>query len=889
MAQELIQSATVLTNELRLHDWKNAKMSITFGESDQDGEYCYLNVKYKATEEKMDFILDRDTYNIAGPTIITLNDHKIWHENNDGPNSGLNADLLDGRHAIEFKDRYGYHHFVHMFKPPTIAPKHFVKIARFTTRKVGTPDEFKSDGTPPYSGIFKYTGNGVGGVSTDDVVTPGGTFTATDIISGMQIRDAITQFQADTPYALDDYDPDLFHSTNMLTQGVYNGTLRAAVTMLKDGHPTTFDIHVGLFENPLTTEKDGWNAIDKYFYVSLHDETLPFLKESDWTLATKNDSHLNDGVFDLSKVNADTDDLNGDKDANGKVVDGYNPTYPNFPSYAWSDNAMASRANNNYGFLDDVTSGHAMANLYFSKPDGTKAQAMTELRREFNNNASAALVNKMNAIKALGTAMADLDGNGIDDKVDKINNDIKAAKDDYDNDVDDMQDDLDDMENVSLAHSNPTEAHDRHQTQVDLPSNNTGKYTPPVKTEEDAEPYRSNRRREPFPDANAKDQGDSYQQFVDIMRLYHVASRTDVIDGISVDTHFFDLYVAVDAKAEVRVQPYMSSACLMYNFQPCLQEADLPQRKFIRPKSIYDNRYASVRHRHYDYERRIWELTLEADQLWKNFDNYVKLEQGYQNAQKIMQTDKNGRVYAAVDNMERHTEPVARRAAGRVMVTLKQALHSIEGEVDQFCSCLGVSEITIDELYALKGINGNIQEQLDALDKAIGDLKDAVDNIWDAINTLAADIIASMGDFVKKSGDQMTGSLWMKYNGKTYKDDPAGYEKPESFVGVKFFSDAPGAKHGGYLYGATPESHVGLGVEKVPGSGAQSDWALAVTPKIDDSDGYAIMLNHTRIQFTKNGRGGGGTPTTFNLDFEKLRDWWHNEIAPTTSYGELDG
>jgi len=930
MAENLLQSATVLTNQLKLHDWNGASMSISFGESDQDGSLSFLNLKYKASAGKMDFIIDRDIYNIVGPTFITLNGKKIWHENNDGPNSGLNADLLDGRHAVEFKDRYGYHHFMHMFqKPPTVTDKCFVKVATFTMRKVGTPEDFRSDGTPPYSGIFEFTGNGVGGVTTDSVVVPGGTFRKSDIIEGMQIRDAITQFQANTPYALSDYDPDLFHTTNMLTQGVYNGTLRGCVTILKDKHPTTFDFHIGLFENPTAPkEADGWEAIHKYFYVSLHDETLPFLDEDDWTLATNNDPHLNKGVPDLDKsgnpynVNADTDDINHDRLSGGGVNDGYKSSFPSFPKYTWTDDSKPGYADNT-GLVDTIVAGHAMANLYFDKPDKERAERLKELKREYGNNAQSALEGSIKKIKDLGLAMAKLGGDdelaesGIKVGVDTTGTTgttgtdpvaaaiaamqaaVDSAKDDYDDKSKDALNDISQNQGTSLdkIHRNdppkgvdtPTEDHNRYKTKVDITNTLTrGDYKEPIMTEEDAHPFKTERRRKAFPDPTKKDQDDSYQQFVDIMRLYHVKSRKDIIDGIPVQTYYFDLYMCVDAKAEVRIQPYMSSQCLVYNFQPCVQEADLPMTKFIRPKSIYDNRYASVRHRHYDYERRIWENTLEVDQIWKNFDNYVKIAQGYQNAYKIMMTDSKGNVYAGEDNFERHSEPITKRIPKRVLVTLEEVTRTLEGDVAQACACIGTSEITTDELYALKGINTNIQAQFKAIEKSIYDLKQAVDEIWDAFDALITALSGALGDFVKKPGDQMTGSLWMKYNGKTYTDDPAGYEKPESFVGVKFFSDAAGAQHGGYLYGASSKSHIGFGVERVPGSGAEEDWALAVTPEIDKPGGHAMMLNGTRIQFTKNGRGAGGTPSTFNLDFEKLRDWWHTEVAPL-GFGELDG
>ena len=39
---------------------------------------------------------------VIGSNSITYNDNKIWHAGNDGPTSGLNADLLDGLHASDF-------------------------------------------------------------------------------------------------------------------------------------------------------------------------------------------------------------------------------------------------------------------------------------------------------------------------------------------------------------------------------------------------------------------------------------------------------------------------------------------------------------------------------------------------------------------------------------------------------------------------------------------------------------------------------------------------------------------------------------------------------------------------------------------------------------------
>lgn len=892
MAKEnLLQTATVLTNELKLHDWNGASMSISFGESDQDGSLSFLNLKYKASAGRMDFIIDRDIYNIVGPTHITLNGKKIWHENNDGPNSGLNADLLDGRHAVEFKDRYGYHHFMHMFqKPPTVTDKCFVKVATFTMRKVGTPEDFRSDGTPPYSGIFEFTGNGVGGVTTDSVVVPGGTFRKSDIIEGMQIRDAITQFQANTPYALSDYDPDLFHTTNMLTQGVYNGTLRGCVTILKDKHPTTFDFHIGLFENPTAPkEADGWEAIHKYFYVSLHDETLPFLDEDAWTLATNNDPHLNKGVPDLDKsgnpfnVNADTDDANHDRLSGGGVNDGYKSSFPSFPTYNWTDPNKPGYADNT-SLVDTIVAGHAMSNLYFDKPDTTKAERLKEIKREYGNNAQAALETSIQRIKDVGLAMAKLNGDdelatsgikvgavtgpadGADaaaERIAAVKKAMASSKSAYNDDADQALKDISEDNGTDLSDihdydpekgsDSPVEEHTRYKTKVDITTSTTrGNYKEPIMTEEDAKPFKTNRRRKAFPDATKKDQDDSYQQFVDIMRLYHTKSRKDVIDGIPVQTYYFDLYICVDAKAEVRVQPYMSSQCLMYNFQPCVQEADLPQTKFIRPKSIYDNRYASVRHRHYDYERRIWENTLEVDQIWKNFDNYVKTAQGYQNAYKIMMTDSKGDVYAGEDNFERHMEPVTRRIPEKVLVTLSSTIKTLEGDVTQACSCIGTSEISVDELYALKDIDTNIQAQFKAIETSIYDLKQAMDDIWKALDALIDALAGAMGDFVKKPGDQMTGSLMMKSGTSTYPGDTA-YSGGTAVFGFE---------GGGYTYGNTAGATIGWGFGP-----KQGDWGIKW-----NQDMFAI--NGTKIAFGEvdpisGDFTGSGSHT---LDLQALQD-----------------
>ena len=393
------------------------------------------------------------------------------------------------------------------------------------------------------------------------------------------------------------------------------------------------------------------------------------------------------------------------------------------------------------------------------------------------------------------------------------------------------------------------------------------------------------------------------------MRLYHVDTRVDTIDGVQVTTHTFELYMAIDEKMEIRIQPYMSNACIVHNFQPCLQEADLPKTKFIRPKSIYDNRYASVRHRHYDYERRIWELTLEADQIWKNFKNYLTIDQGTDNAHKVMLTDKDGKIYAAEDNMVRHCEPTeknpdtnegSRRVGEKVLVTGPKVKRTIENcSTPLECSCVEESDVTLDELYQLKNVRKNIQEQIDDLWKALkavsdelldtlgdvaGDIWENIGDVWNALDQLG-DLLgqlegalanAAQGDFVRKTGDIMTGSLWIQYDGKKFKEVPSDYDQNESFCGVKFFSDDSAAQKGGYIYGASHNSCVGLGVARDKRTDREEDWALAVTPAID-SQGIPIMLNGTKIMFTRDGRIDGRNATTFTIDFDKINEFYKEE------------
>lgn len=828
MSNDLEKSAVVVTNELRLHDFANAKMSVTFGENPEKllGGYSYLNLGFTASETKVNMVWDRETLNFAGPTEITLNDLKIWNETNDGPNSGLNADLLDGRHATEFKDRYGYHHFLHQFTPPSALTgqnKHFVKIATFNTRKVGNAPDFNTDGTPPYNGTFQYSGNGVMGTSPNDIVTHGGNLN--NIMASLAVSDAKAQFKISTPLQLDEHEPDLFHTTGLLTNGIYNGTLRGCVSILKGKRPTTFDFHVGLFEDPLCTEKDGWEAVDKYFYVSLHDETLPFLNEPDWNLTTNNDpNHTNSGIPTGQNVNENTDDLTR---KNGTYRDGY----PNYPAR-----------------LKFTT---VPSNVYYVKPTNEKLIEINNFKKKYNGDVVTAMKAQIDNLIKLNPELNKEDINE-ENFGEVAMATMKSSSLSPDKDTPQMTPHkTDPRSHMPTAHARPVA--------------NRSTYAKPPARYEETNPYATQRKREQFPAPNATDQGDSYQQFIDIMRLYHTSSRVDMVDNVEVHTHTFELYMCVDEKMEVRIQPYMSTACLLHNYEPPLQEGDLPQRKFIRPKSIYDNRYAHVRHRHYDYEKRIWQLTLEVEKIWEQFKYYVTIDQGVANANKVMMTDDAGKIYAAEDNMERHAEEKNKRPADRVLVTQEHTV-TLNG-VAQRLSCIVTSFITTDELAQLQGIDGNIQDQIDNIWDVIDDIYDELNDLWDALEDLEGRVDAienELPTFVKKTGDTMTGSLHIQYDGKTYTDGNPG-PKPETFSGIKFFNKSNPTHNGGYLYGATRETAIGLGVQKNAGSDREADWAIKMSANQLDA-GVGFQMNGTKIRFTKNGWSGRGTTKTCDLD-----------------------
>lgn len=554
-----VPSQTILTNELKLHDYKGTKLSITFGEADINDGYSYARVNYKASEEKIDFSIDKPTLNFISDR-LTLNDNSVWNMAQQGPNTGMNSDMVDGLHAYDLKDRLGSHHYIHMLNTSS---KKFVKIATLTPRKVGEPNDFRTDGKNPYSGIF---GN-------------------------LALRDKIGEFEANTPIDLSNAKNITFQSTDMITEGIYNSCLRGTVTILNGNIPSTVDFHIGLFSDPLEESTDGWE-LKKCFYISTHDINIPL---------------VNEGVVAVQDLESSLEKVN------------------------------------------------------------TMIEAMSENDIEPYH------------IVTGGTTTA----------------------------------------------TTVTDAHER-------PAINRDDYTTPVDASKDYTP--------PSPFAAVEVDGESYGKEFQTFRLYFIGSTTETIDGIKVITHKYDLYMAIESKSEFHITPYMSSSAVLYNFEKPITEGELPTTKFIRPKSIYDDRYAYKKHRHFDYEDKITNLIGEVDTIWNTFDSYVQMEQGIDNAKKVLMTDNGGSVFATTDNFERHNDTSRKGSKVLVSTTLK---------------CIGESSITTGELAQLEGIHGNVQEQIHDIIERLASLKDDLEDLISAI------VIPDVSNFLNKTGDTMTGNLKM--------------------------------------------------------------------------------------------------------------------------------
>lgn len=662
---------TVLTNELKLHDFKGSKLSMTYGDADINDGYSFARINYFADDFKMDFWQDKPVFNIISED-FTLNDGKIWTQFNHGPNSGLNADMVDGHHAVDFKDRYGHHHFIHMFKSPP-GQKKFVKIATLVPRKVGTPPEFKVDGTPPYEGKFEFSGNGVDSTELKDTAIIG----------------QLKKFAELTPDNLKEYEYDIFHETDMLLEGVYNATFRANITLLKNGVPNTFDVHLGLFGDPVNTAIDGWEDMYKFFYVSCHDEFLNFIEEEH-------------------------------PDSTDPIEKPERHNYDN-PYYELAQQLLKSGA-----LSGKMSVGEYAAKVMKLKNDFISKYLNGELpdiNEEFNK----------------------LPENEKEEII-KLLDEVAASIADYTT----LKPPLVSQKSKNNPLRNPS-SHSTHKVIDPLDISNIPLNAPP-------DPSKDYKMQPPFDPY--KHEGKSYQYCLDIMRLYHVDTYNQIVDGVNVTVYKYDLYLCVDDSTEVHVQPYMSSQCLLGNFKKALSVGEIPTTtRYMLPKSIYDKRYASLNHRHYDLEARIWAIVNEIDAIWDMFDNYVPVEQGKDNARKVMVTDDGGRIVAIPDIMTRNKDE--RRIGNRVFV-------SDSGKN------LTESSVTTDELAHLKGIDFNIKDMIESILKMIDDIVaditaiiDVLDEYYRILDSIIKklgdvdDELGKMGDYVLKTGDTMTGNLIM--------------------------------------------------------------------------------------------------------------------------------
>ncbi|MGO0862550.1 hypothetical protein, partial [Clostridioides difficile] len=171
--------------------------------------------------------------------------------------------------------------------------------------------------------------------------------------------------------------------------------------------------------------------------------------------------------------------------------------------------------------------------------------------------------------------------------------------------------------------------------------------------------------------------------------------------------------------------------CIVHQYQSPATISGLPETNhFIKPKSIYDNRYSHIRHRHYDYESRLDKIDNEVEEIWDTFDYYVVIAQGSDNARKILMTDDNGNVFCSNDNMERHTD--YRRNGSRVLVSDTN-------------KCISESSVTTRELAQLKEIRANVQEQLDELKDDIDDIKRDIINLENEIKNIKKDYVKRRG------------------------------------------------------------------------------------------------------------------------------------------------
>lgn len=567
--------AALVTNEIQLHDYRHTySMSVTYGETNYTDGYCYLKLNFKANDEKVDVFFDKPILNINADD-LTICDKKIWNELNQGPGTGMNSDLLDGLHAEDFKDRLGWYHFNHAFH--VVNKPRYVKVATFTPRVVGKPPNFSVNGNKPFESMFE----------------------PDKAIIEKRYEEMAKTFVDDTPENLKDSTVRIgngFESMDMISAGVYNSCFRGTVSYLKNNKKiTTVDLHIGIFNDPETPPDNGWTSCQKYFYLSCHDDDLPYIEDLD--------------------------------------------------TYSREDN---------------------------------------------------------------------LDNKGLDESGLLNENDKRRRS----------------FGSTPINSYNPSlEAKDTKGETIESPNDTGFKYIPPV----NENLFYDNPQ---FPFTSQCPNG--YQKRLDAFRLYYIKTDIDMIDGKEVHTHHFDLYMRVDERSELHIQPYMSSNCQLYNYQKPITDAQMPATRYLNPLSVYDKRYAHTEHRHYNYEERIEDIENEIYKIFRQFPKYVLIGQNGNNRNRVLLTDNSGNVFCEDQNF------FVKRAGH---IPNKVIISDKEGFITE-------SEISTFELDQLKDVRDNIQKQIDDINSELENVNETIDGLKKV--------------YVRKTGDHVNGCLTIQPKSNLY-------------------------------------------------------------------------------------------------------------------------
>lgn len=492
-------SQHLITNEILLQDSKNMKMSLSFGEANTSNVYKYAIMNFKATmpgaaESKLTMWTDKDIFNMSCLK-LTHRDGMIWSQYQQGPESGMNADMVDGYQGYQLKNALGANNFLQAFQVPavsTVPGRRYVKVLTLKPSRIGNPIDFKTDGTAPY-----------------------------DIIQALEnqtAREQFTQEVLNNPRG-----SQAFTSTNALQKRVLNATFRGNITYLTLDKMESVDLHIGLFEDPLSRATDN-SKIEPMFYISSHGSEVPYMADF----------------------------------------------------------------------------------------NGTPRPPLT------------------------------------------------------------------------------------YPSKFPAPSNTTK----------------------------------SYNEVFSSFKLIAGPTTTQTIDGTTIYTHTFELYAAVDKKAELQINPYASAQCIVHEYQPPVALSTLSTNWVIEPKNINDLRYAENTHRHYDYEKAVDDI--HNTELPKKVDKVDNTRQGNKvivsgTTKEITEHDVNTNELGTLLNA---------RSNIQAQIDTKQNKIMESGQTNRVLiadnnNTITQSTISTTELSNLSNSKSNIQEQIDGQE----------------------------GRFVKKSGDTMVGDL----------------------------------------------------------------------------------------------------------------------------------